>query len=74
VIEAWGGCATETLARVRTAAALPWKNLTAAPLAELRFNSISGWLPDEEAKTLRVSFQREMDRLYAIAEEDEKSH
>jgi hypothetical protein len=29
----------------------------------LRFNSISGWLPDEEARTLRVSFQREMDRL-----------
>ena len=74
VIEACGGCATETLARVRTAAALPWKNLTAAPLAELRFNSISGWLPDEEARTLRVSFQREMYRLYAIAEEDEKSH
>ena len=65
---------TETLARVRAAAALPWKNLTAATLAELRFNSISGWLPDEEARTLRVSFQREMDRLYAIAEEEEKSH
>jgi hypothetical protein len=65
---------TDTLARVRAAATLPWKDLTAATLAELRFNSISGWLPDEEARTLRVSFQREMNRLYAITEEDETSH
>jgi hypothetical protein len=62
---------TDTLARVREAAALPWKDLTAATLAELRFNSIAGWLPDEEASALRVSFNREMNRLYAVAEEDE---
>jgi hypothetical protein len=65
---------TGTLAQVRDAAALPWKDLTAATLAELRFNSIAGWLPDEEARALRVSFQHEMDRLYAIAGEEEKSH
>jgi hypothetical protein len=64
---------TDTLARVREAAALPWKDLTAATLAELRFNSIAGWLPDDEASALRAGFQREMNRLYAIAEEGETS-
>jgi hypothetical protein len=61
---------TGTLARVRAAVALPWKDLTAATLAELRFNSIAGWLPDDEASALRLSFQREMNRLYAAAAED----
>jgi hypothetical protein len=64
---------TGTLAHVRDAAALPWKDLTAATLAELRFNSIAGWLPDDEARALRVNFQCEMDRLYAIAEEHNRS-
>jgi hypothetical protein len=59
---------TGTLAWVRGAAALPWKDLTAATLAELRFNSIAGWVPDDEASALRLSFQREMNRLYAAAE------
>lgn len=59
---------TATLARVRQAAKLPWKDLTAATLAELRFNSIAGWLPEPEASALRLSFQREMRRLYAIAD------
>ena len=63
----------DTLSRVREAAALPWKDLTAATLAELRFDSIAGWLPDDEASALRVSFKREMNRLYAAAEEDEPS-
>jgi hypothetical protein len=58
---------TGTLARVREAAALPWKDLTAATLAELRFNSIAGWLPEDEARVLRTGFQLEMNRLYAIA-------
>jgi len=62
---------TDTLMRVREAGALPWKDLTAATLAELRFDSIAGWLPDDEASALRVSFKREMNRLYAVAEEDE---
>jgi hypothetical protein len=59
---------TATLARVREAATLPWKDLTAATLAELRFNSIAGWLPEDEASALRAGFQHEMNRLYAIAE------
>jgi hypothetical protein len=59
---------TATLACVREAAALPWKDLTAATLAELRFNSIAGWLPENEASALRLSFQSEMTRLYAVAE------
>ena len=62
---------TDTLIRVRGAAALPWRDLTAATLAELRFDSIAGWLPDDEASVLRASFKREMARLYAVAEEDE---
>ena len=64
---------TGTLGRVREAVALPWKELTAATPAELRFNSIAGWLPDDEASSLRLSFQCEMNRLYAAAEEDEMS-
>jgi hypothetical protein len=40
-------------------------------LAELRFNSIAGWLPDDEASASRLSFQREMNRLYAAVEDDE---
>lgn len=57
---------TGTLARVRGATALPWKDLTAATLAELRFDSIAGWLPADEAAALRAAFHRELDRLYAV--------
>jgi hypothetical protein len=39
-------------------------------LAGLRFNSIAGWLPHDEASALRLSFQREMNRLYVAAAED----
>jgi hypothetical protein len=60
---------TDTLMRVRGAASLPWKDLTAATLAELRFDSIAGWLPDDEANALRVCFRREMSRLYAKEDE-----
>jgi len=59
---------TDTLARVREAAALPWKDLTTATLAELRFNSIAGWLPEDEASALRGAFQCEINRLYLISE------
>jgi hypothetical protein len=58
-----------TLARVREAASLPWQDLTATTLAEMRFNSIAGWLPRDEANALRTGFQIEMTRLYAIAAE-----
>lgn len=58
---------TATLARVRAAAdALPWRDLTAAYLAELRFRSISRWLPAAEAARLVASFDAELDRLYAV--------
>lgn len=56
-----------TLAMARQAARLPWKDLTTATLAELRFNSITNWLPASEAETLRESFNREMARLWDIA-------
>jgi hypothetical protein len=58
-----------TLARTRDATTLPWRDLTAATLAELRFHSIASWLPSNEAAALRADFQREMGRLYAVAEE-----
>ena len=54
---------------VRRAATLPWPDLTKATLAELRFNSIAGWLPDEEAAALRAAFEAEMVRLYAAEDE-----
>lgn len=58
-----------TLACVREAVALPWSDLTMATLAELRFNSIAGWLPPDEAKAFRSNFQEELRRLYAVAEQ-----
>ena len=57
-----------TLAMARAAAQLPWKDLTRATLADLRFNSVACWLPPEEANALREHFQREMTRLYDIAD------
>lgn len=59
---------TSTLAMARAAVQLPWKDLTKATLAELRFNSVARWLPPDEATALREHFQREMTRLYDIAE------
>jgi len=59
---------TSTLAMARAAAQLPWKDLTRATLAELRFNSVARWLPPDEATALREHFQQEMTRLYDIAE------
>ena len=53
-----------TLRTVRTAAALPWPDLTRATLAELRFHSIARWLPAAEAQVLRTAFEAEMARLY----------
>ena len=57
-----------TLTRVQGAARLPWRDLTAATLAELRFESISNWLPQPEAEALRSAFAAEMERLYAASE------
>jgi hypothetical protein len=53
-----------TLTLVREAELLPWPDLTRTTLAELRFNSISRWLPGTEAAALREAFEAEMARLY----------
>jgi hypothetical protein len=58
---------TDTLTRVRGAASLPWKDLTQATLAKLRFDSIAGWPPEDETAGLRAEFHLELDRLYALA-------
>lgn len=56
-----------TLALARNAVRLPWRDPTAATLAELRFNSIAGWLPNAEAEQLRAAFTTEMRRLWSVA-------
>jgi hypothetical protein len=61
-----------TLCAVREAETLPWPDLTRATLAELRFHSIAGWLPDQEAAALRAAFEAEMKRLYEL-EDDRQS-
>ena len=45
---------------------MPWSDLMAATLAELRFNSIAVWLSPEEADSLRNEFRTR--RLYAVPE------
>lgn len=59
-----------TLARAQAAEALPWPDLTRTYVAELRFESIAGWLPGEEARELREAFGVEMERLYRAAGEE----
>ena len=54
-----------TLALVREATYLPWANLTSSTLAEMRFKSIAGWLPQPEADSLRDLFEAELVRIYA---------
>ena len=61
---------TATLALVTNAAELPWCDLTAVTLAELRFRSIADWLPPAEADSLRERFGREMSRLWEIADRE----
>ena len=46
---------------------------TTGTLVELRFNSIAGWLPEDEASALRAAFQCEINRLYIIAEADDRA-
>ncbi|MGH6902559.1 MAG: hypothetical protein ACREIR_07460 [Geminicoccaceae bacterium] len=58
-----------TLSTVRQAESLPWPDLTRATLAELRFHSIAGWLPQAEAVSLRDAFEAEMKRLYQLEDE-----
>jgi hypothetical protein len=60
-------CATRALAR--GAATFPWSDLTQTYMVEIGFNSISDWLPRQEAVALRRQFAAEMDRLYEVADE-----
>ena len=59
-----------TLARARDAARMPWRDLTAATLAEMRFKSIANWLPPEEAASLREAFAREMSLLWDVVAQE----
>ena len=54
------------LDRARGAARLPWSDLTRAALAELRFDSLSRQVPEDEGAALREAFAVELDRLYAL--------
>jgi hypothetical protein len=56
-----------TLALVTKSTELPWRDPTAATLAELRFKSVADWLPSREADDLRNRFGREMLRLWEAA-------
>jgi hypothetical protein len=56
---------TAELARLRAATRLPWPDYTASALAELRFESLTRWLPAGEAEALRAAHAAELDRLYA---------
>ena len=58
-----------TLALARGSAAFPWPDLTQTSMVEMRFNSMSNWLPRVEALGLRREFAAEMDRLYQAADE-----
>ncbi len=59
----------ETLALARGSGSLPWADLTKTYMVEMRFNSISRWLPRREAVALRKAFAAEMDRLYEAADQ-----
>ena len=58
-----------TLALARASATFPWPDLTQTYMVEMRFNSMSNWLPRQEAVVLRRQFAAEMDRLYEAADE-----
>jgi hypothetical protein len=49
---------------VRAAETLRWPELTQATLGEMRFRSISRYLPELEAEMLRAAFDAEMARLW----------
>jgi hypothetical protein len=53
------------LEKAQKAERLPW-DYTQAALAEMRVDSMSKWLPDDEAASLRQRFAEELDRLYAL--------
>lgn len=52
------------LDKARKAERLPWKDFTASALAEMRFEGLLRWLPEDEAKPLAEEFAAHLDRLY----------
>jgi hypothetical protein len=60
---------TAELDRLRAADRLPWPDYTASALAEMRFESLTRWLPAEEGEALRTAHAAELDRLYAAEPE-----
>jgi len=58
------------LEKAKMAERLPW-DYTQAALAEMRIDSMSKWLPDDEAASLRQRFADELDRLYALEPQQE---
>ena len=53
----------------RASARFPWRNATETYLTGMHVNSMSRWLPPEEAAALRRAFAQEMDRLYEAADQ-----
>jgi hypothetical protein len=52
------------LAAAQQPGAPPWPDITAATVAELRFNAMAGTLPAEEAAALRAAHDAALDRYY----------
>ncbi|HEY5107180.1 MAG TPA: hypothetical protein VII73_10485 [Caulobacteraceae bacterium] len=50
------------LEKARNAAAMPWSDRDAR-MWQTVFPQMAGWLPDDEANQLRLSFAREIERL-----------
>jgi hypothetical protein len=57
-----------TLAMLRAAETMPWGDKLSAVLAENAFRFDKDALPPAEAAALWAEFDRELDRLYAVAE------
>ena len=57
------------LALVQGAAAMPWPDQLSVIREDNAFRYAKGLLPPEEGVALWVAFDREMDRLYAVANE-----
>lgn len=58
------------LEKAENADRLPW-DYTQAALAEMRMDSMSKWLPEDEAASLRQRFADQLDRLYALEPQPE---
>lgn len=52
------------LAAAERAGAAPWPDITAATVAELRFNAMAASLPADEGAGLRAAHDAALDRYY----------